>query len=123
MSRSLIFAVSLTALTTLAPAGPAAATIGDPADGFGARAFDGDGGARSSEYRDGQKALDDERWKDAAAIFKKLAAEKGGDADAALYWQAYALAKDGKKGDALAAVRALHSGYPKSDWIDDAEAL
>jgi HEAT repeat protein len=123
MSRSFLFAVSLTALTTLAPM-PGAAAIGDPgAEGFGARAFDGDGGARSSEYRDGQKALDDERWKDAANIFKKLAAERGGDADAALYWQAYALAKDGKEEDALATLRALHASYPKSDWIDDAEAL
>lgn len=86
-------------------------------------AADGGGGGRSTAYRNGQEALDDEDWKEAAAIFRKLANEKGSEADAALYWLAYALDKDDRRADALAAVRELRAAYPKSSWLDDAQAL
>src|SRR6185369_4392483 len=66
------------------------------------------GAARSSAYREGQQALDAENWKKAAEVFRRVAAEKGGEADAALYWLAYAQAKDGKQAEALAALRELH---------------
>ena len=82
-----------------------------------------DQGGRSSGYRDGQKALDDEDWKAAARLFRGVAAAKGPDADAALYWLAYALHQDGDGAGALAALRDLRSGYPQSEWLDDSRAL
>jgi len=76
-----------------------------------------------SAYRDGQRALDAGKWKEAADAFARVAAAKGGDVDAALYWQAYALGKQGSKAEALAALRTLRSDFPKSSWLDDAQAL
>src|SRR5688572_9576113 len=48
-------------------------------------------GGRTRGYHDGKKALDEKDWKGAARIFRQVAAAKGADADAALYWLAYAL--------------------------------
>jgi HEAT repeat protein len=127
MSRSPLRAFLLAATTLALSATVSSAALASFPIPVGASVrgtFDGDaGGARSGAYRDGQKALDDGRWKDAAAIFRRVAAEKGDDADAALYWQAYALAKDGNESDALAALRELRASYPKSKWIDDGQAL
>ena len=81
------------------------------------------GAARSAAYREGQQALDAENWKKAADVFRRVAAEKGGEADAALYWLAYAQSKDGKEAEALTALRELRSSYPQSSWLDDGAAL
>ncbi|HEV8631471.1 MAG TPA: HEAT repeat domain-containing protein, partial [Thermoanaerobaculia bacterium] len=81
------------------------------------------GGSRSTAYREGQRALDAGKWREAAATFARVAAEKGADADAALYWQAYSLGKDGRANEALAALRELRATYPKSSWLDDGQAL
>jgi HEAT repeat protein len=83
----------------------------------------GDQGGRSTPYRDGQKALDDKDWKAAARAFRGVAGEKGSEADAALYWLAYALHHDGDEAGALAALRDLRASYPRSGWIDDSRAL
>lgn len=77
----------------------------------------------AATYREGQQALDAGRWADAAGVFGEVAAANGVEADAALYWQAYALAKDGKKAEALAVLRELPARHPDSDWLDDARAL
>jgi HEAT repeat protein len=74
-------------------------------------------------YRQGQKALDEARYVDAVALFERLAAQGGSDADAALYWQAYALAKAGRRAPAREVLDRLTSKYPKSQWVDDARAL
>jgi HEAT repeat protein len=82
-----------------------------------------DEGGRSGAYRDGQRALDDKDWKAAAKLFRGVAKAKGGDADAALYWLAYALHQDADAAGALAALRDLRAAYPSSGWLDDARAL
>ena len=45
---------------------------------------------RSEPYREGQRALDEESWEEASRIFGEVAAARGDEADAALYWKAYA---------------------------------
>lgn len=116
-------------LCCLAPAGlfvaPASAALSPyPPSLFAAWVGDdGEGGGHSTAYRDGQRELDAGNWKEAAKAFRQLASQKGDEADAALYWLAYALAKDERQADALAAVRELRAAYPKSKWLDDAQAL
>jgi len=82
-----------------------------------------DAAGRSELYQKGQQALSAGKYLDAADLFDRLAAQKGAEADAALYWKAYASAKAGRKGVALDAIRTLRSTYPDSSWDDDAAAL
>jgi HEAT repeats len=79
--------------------------------------------AKDDLYRSGQKALDERRWNEAASIFGKVAERGGSDADAGLYWRAYAQHKAGRSSESLATIRRLASTYPKSAWLDDARAL
>jgi outer membrane protein assembly factor BamD (BamD/ComL family) len=79
--------------------------------------------AKDDLYRSGQKALDEKRWNEAASIFGKVAERGGSDADAGLYWRAYAQHKAGNRSESLATIRRLASTYPKSAWLDDARAL
>ena len=82
------------------------------------------GGARKDEqYLAARKDLDAGRWAAAIDKFGQVAARKGADADAALYWKAYSQKKAGKPADALATLRQLGSAFPKSSWMDDARAL
>lgn len=74
-------------------------------------------------YEQGMDAIDDEEWEDAVQYFSKCAELKGKRADGALYWTAYALNKEGQKDQALQVIAALKKNYPKSEWIDDADAL
>jgi len=74
-------------------------------------------------YAKGTAALDRREWLTAEQAFAQLAAMKGARADAALYWRAYALNKDGHRDDALQAIAALRSAYPASRWVKDAGAL
>jgi len=78
---------------------------------------------RSPAYRDAQSALDQARWEEAVQRFAAVADQKNADSDAALYWKAYAEEKIGRKAEALQTLKGLRSSYPKSVWIDDAEAL
>lgn len=74
-------------------------------------------------YQEARKDLDAGRFNAAADKFGKSAAKGGKDADAALYWKAYAQKKGGKSGEALATLRQLASAHPRSEWQDDAKAL
>lgn len=78
---------------------------------------------RDGAYRDGRRALDDGRWDDAVRRFSDVASRGGKDADAALYWKAYALDKAGDRAAALESIAELESSYAKSRWRDDARAL
>jgi len=80
-------------------------------------------GHRSEAYQEGQRALENEEWDDAVVIFGKIADGSGEDADAALYWKAYADWKRKQKKGALEGLQKLLSAYPKSTWADDAKAL
>ena len=77
----------------------------------------------SDLYEEGMEAIDDEEWDHAVHLFGKVAEMKGSRASGALYWTAYALHKSGNRQQALSVIDALKSAYPKSEWIDDADAL
>ena len=79
--------------------------------------------AKDELYRSGQKAIDEGRWNEAASIFGKVAERGGAEADAGLYWKAYAQHKAGRASEAQATIRQLASTFPKSSWLDDARAL
>jgi HEAT repeat protein len=74
-------------------------------------------------YQEARKDLDAGRFNAAADKFGKSAAKGGKDADAALYWKAYAQKKAGKSAEALTTLRQLASAHPRSAWQDDAKAL
>lgn len=74
-------------------------------------------------YEAGTDAIDEEHWGQAVREFDRVAAMGGKRADAALYWKAYALGREGRRGDALAAIAQLKSKAPQSRWLDDAKAL
>jgi tetratricopeptide (TPR) repeat protein len=76
-----------------------------------------------STYESGQRLLERSQWQQAAERFGSVAALKGARADAALYWQAYALDRLGQKAEALAIVSELIKGFPNSRWMSDAKAL
>jgi hypothetical protein len=78
---------------------------------------------RSEAYRSAEQALDGGQWRRAAELFDGIAAEGGPDADAALYWAAYALHKQGRSREAAQRIERLRAAYPASGWTEDAEAL
>lgn len=107
---TLLIALAIGATAAAADASPPYATADDTA-------------GRSELYQKGQQALSAGKFLEAADLFDRLAAQRGAEADAALYWKAYASAKAGHKGVALDAIRTLRSTYPESSWDDDAAAL
>lgn len=106
LSRALLAAVACACLTSA-----------------GAGAWSAADGPRSDRYREGQRALSEERWSDAHEAFAALAAAGGSEADAALYWQAWSESKLGRRADALGTLRELLAEFPESEWIDDARVL
>jgi len=74
-------------------------------------------------YNDGRAFLDEGDYGDAAKKFAELAKMAGAQADAALYWQAYADNKLGKRDLAFESIADLKKRYPQSRWKKDAEAL
>lgn len=74
-------------------------------------------------YKDGTEYLDESKWSEALNKFQQVAALKGRRADGALYWQAYALNKLGRKQESLRTIGELRASYPKSQWLKDAGAL
>ena len=74
-------------------------------------------------YRQGQDALAEGRFSDAAERFRSLSREDGAQVDRALYWQAYAESKAGRKQAALRTLKRLGDDFPDSAWLDDARAL
>lgn len=79
--------------------------------------------AQESLYRDGTRALNQQRWADAVAAFNQVAAARGKRADAALYWKAYSLSKLGKPTLANATCAQLQTSYGSSSWNKDCAAL
>ncbi len=74
-------------------------------------------------YDKGEEAIDAEKWEKALRIFASVAELKGARADGAVFWSAYALNKLGRRAEALKAIDGLKKAYPKSRWLDDANAL
>jgi HEAT repeat protein len=77
----------------------------------------------TATYDRGTADIDAGRWDSAAGAFGRVAEMNGKRADAALYWQAYALNKAGRRPEALASIRRLQATYPASRWVKDAKAL
>ena len=80
-----------------------------------------------SLYWQGHEALGRSDWRAALGHFRKLEKEleasKTEPADAAIYWQAYALSQAKRPREAKIEVERLRRAYPSSVWIDDADDL
>jgi hypothetical protein len=74
-------------------------------------------------YERGREALDEDRYDRAASSFDELAKRNGPQTDAALYWEAYAENRQGKRDAALATLADLKHRFPQSRWQKDASAL
>jgi HEAT repeat protein len=76
-------------------------------------------------FRQGRDLIEKEDWAAAASKFEGYVAQypKSKEADAALYWLAYALKKQGKFQDAERALERLTKEFPRSTWVDDARAM
>ncbi len=112
--------LSFIALTVVLGAAPSLAQSSVPfAQSFQARQANQD----DADYQAGLRALDARQWDQAISSFDAAAAHKGTQADAALYWKAYAQNKAGRREDALSSVAELRKDYPSSRWIGDARAL
>jgi HEAT repeat protein len=83
--------------------------------------------ASNQLYWDGQTALRKSDWNGALKRFQdleKLLREKEPkSADAALYWEAYALMQAKRSTEAQATIDRLHREFPESRWSKDADAL
>ena len=75
------------------------------------------------DYERGLSALDARNWEEAISSFRESASHKRGNADAALYWLAYAQDHAGQREQALITTRQLQQNYASSRWINDAKAL
>ncbi len=74
-------------------------------------------------YERGREALDEDRYDRAASSFDELAKRNGPQTDAALYWEAYAQNRQGKRDAAIATLAELKHRFPQSRWQKDASAL
>lgn len=74
-------------------------------------------------YEEGTDALDEHEWRRAIALFTEVARMNGAHADAAIYWAAYAKAKNGDRTDALATLVELRKAFPQSKYVEDAKSL
>ncbi|HEX5706605.1 MAG TPA: HEAT repeat domain-containing protein [Pyrinomonadaceae bacterium] len=76
-------------------------------------------------YFEGRDLIERGDWARAAEIFERFVAAHPGDenADAALYWLAYALKKQAKYAEAGQRLERLLRDSPESPWADDARAM
>jgi HEAT repeat protein len=113
----------MTAILVAALLAVASPTVGRPVEAVTTTLVDDAQAVEQTIYARGTAALDRGEYDAAATAFAEAAALKGERADGALYWSAYAHNKRGRRDDALQAIAALKSGYPKSRWLRDARAL
>jgi HEAT repeat protein len=76
-------------------------------------------------FREGRDLIERENWPQAAEKFSSFvsAFPKDRDVDAALYWYAYALQKQGKKEQAVAPLLRLINKFPNSSWRREGETM
>jgi tetratricopeptide (TPR) repeat protein len=74
-------------------------------------------------YDEGQKALRDSNWTEAADQFKQAIKSDKDNADASMYWRAHALYKAGRNKEAERQIKTLGRKYPDSRWLKEAEVL
>ncbi len=97
-------------------------------DGMGARFLEPQMAGKVNEheeqlYESATDALNDGKYETAINGFHEVVKLHGRRADAAMYWYAYALNKNGQKEKALAAIGELRKSYPGSKWLQQARAL
>jgi len=74
-------------------------------------------------YDDGQKALRDRDWSQAAEFFEQAIKADEEKADASMYWRAYALYEANRSREAERQLRKLEREYPDSSWLKEAQVL
>ena len=78
-------------------------------------------------YWQGQDSLKKSDWSDALERFRLLETSlrktEPASADAAIYWQAYALLQAKRTGEAKTTLEKLKRDYPDSRWSKDADSL
>ncbi|MBI4553415.1 MAG: HEAT repeat domain-containing protein [Candidatus Latescibacteria bacterium] len=81
--------------------------------------------AAAKTFREGRDLIADEKWSKAEEKFNKVIVQYRTSeyVDAAMYWLAFTLKKQGKFNVADAALERLIKTYPKSTWINDARAM
>ena len=80
-------------------------------------------GRDDATYDRGTRALDQHQYDQAVQLFDTVITAKSTRADGALYWKAYALNREGKSDDAIAAIAQLRRDYASSAWLNDAQSL
>src|SRR5882757_7039020 len=74
-------------------------------------------------YSDATRAINESRWNDAESLLNQVIGQHGRRADGALYWKAYVENKEGRSSDALHMCARLRQSYPKSNWLEECNAL
>jgi HEAT repeat protein len=74
-------------------------------------------------YEAAQDALNSEEFANAVNGFDNVIKMHGRKADAATYWKAYALNKQGNRAQALTAIAELRKNYPQSKYLHEAGVL
>jgi hypothetical protein len=74
-------------------------------------------------YAAGTRAMDDQRWREAAHDFDQVLASHGNRSDAALYWKAYSLHQVSRDIEAAASCKRLQAQFAASSWNKDCIAL
>ncbi len=74
-------------------------------------------------YDEGQKALREQNWTEAAEQFQKSIKAYKKTADASMYWRAHALYSAGRNKEAERQIKTLARKYPDSRWIKEAQVL
>ena len=112
LSLTIAFALSFPFAASAAPQAQDGAPLAEPS---------------KSLYWQGHESLGRSDWREALGLFRELeaqlAASKTEPTDAAIYWQAYALAQAKRPREAGAEIERLRRSYPQSVWLDDADAL
>jgi HEAT repeat protein len=97
-------------------------------DRFARLAFaqdDKDAGQAAQSLRKGRDLIEEEKWQEAAQNFTDFVSKypQHKSVDAAMYWLAFSLKKQGRLRDADQALERLIKEYPKSSWKDDARTM
>ena len=74
-------------------------------------------------YSDATRAVNENRWPDAESLLDQVINQHGRRSDGALYWKAYVENKEGRASDALKTCADLRQTYPKSNWLNECNAL
>jgi len=74
-------------------------------------------------YDEGQRALREQNWTEAAELFQQAIKADKKTADASMYWRAHALYKAGRNREAERQVSTLERKYPDSRWVKESQVL